>query len=179
MSIIAFVLSFGNSTRKNCTRVREFQVFLIFPRRSPPLSWNARSRPLRTRRRNTLHRSNPTMGKKHGHTLQDPLQFKRVRLPQSSSRIALGTLSVAETFDGRCDFAQRLLLEVLQEHGCDYLFPIKDNQLDILEAAKTCFAEVDPKPSDSKTRNSRSNALTGWLKSSIHRRVSKFRMLPR
>jgi hypothetical protein len=44
---------------------------------------------------------------------------------------------------GDAIFAQRPLLEVLKEHGCDYLFQIKGNQPDILDAAKTCFAEVD------------------------------------
>jgi len=45
---------------------------------------------------------------------------------------------------GDAIFAQRPLLEVLQEHGCDYLFQIKENQPDLLDAAKACFAEVDP-----------------------------------
>jgi len=45
---------------------------------------------------------------------------------------------------GDAIFAQRPLLEVLQECGCDYLFQVKENQPDILDATKTCFAEVDP-----------------------------------
>jgi hypothetical protein len=45
---------------------------------------------------------------------------------------------------GDAIFAQRPLLEVLQEYGCDYLFQIKANQPDILDAAKACFADVDP-----------------------------------
>jgi len=49
---------------------------------------------------------------------------------------------------GDAIFAQRPLLEVLQEHGCDYLFPIKENQPDILDTVKTCFAEVDPNNPD-------------------------------
>ena len=49
---------------------------------------------------------------------------------------------------GDAIFAQRPLLEVLQEHGCDYRFQIKDNQPDILDAAKTCFAEVEPTDPD-------------------------------
>ena len=52
---------------------------------------------------------------------------------------------------GDAIFAQRPLLEVLQEYECDYLFQIKGNQPDILEAAKTCFAEVDPEKPDYKT----------------------------
>jgi len=44
---------------------------------------------------------------------------------------------------GDAIFAQRPLLEVLKQHGCDYLFCIKANQPDILDAAQTCFAEID------------------------------------
>ena len=50
---------------------------------------------------------------------------------------------------GDAIFTQRPLLEALQEHGCDYLFQIKENQGDMLEAAKACFSKVDPdKPDD-------------------------------
>jgi hypothetical protein len=49
---------------------------------------------------------------------------------------------------GDAIFAQRPLLEVLQEHGCDYLFQIKENQPDVLDAAKVCFAEVNPDAPD-------------------------------
>jgi hypothetical protein len=52
---------------------------------------------------------------------------------------------------GDAIFAQRPLLEVLKEHSCDYLFRIKDNQPDILDAATTCFAEVDPDNPDHQT----------------------------
>lgn len=43
-------------------------------------------------------------------------------------------------FTGDAIFAQRPLLEVLQSHGCDYLFQVKANQPDVLDALKTCFA---------------------------------------
>ena len=62
---------------------------------------------------------------------------------------------------GDAIFAQRPLLEVLQEHGCDYLFQIKENQPDILDVAKTCFATVDPNnPDDAevKKRGARSKS---------------------
>lgn len=49
---------------------------------------------------------------------------------------------------GDAIFAQRPLLEVLQEHGLDYLFQIKENQPEVLEVAKVCFAEVDPAKPD-------------------------------
>ena len=45
-------------------------------------------------------------------------------------------------FTGDAIFAQRPLLELLQTHGCDYLFQVKANQPDMLDALKTCFAEV-------------------------------------
>jgi len=51
------------------------------------------------------------------------------------------------------------LLEVLQECGCDYLFQVKDNQPDILDAAKTCFAEVDPRLPDAAELNKRGAGL--------------------
>ena len=49
---------------------------------------------------------------------------------------------------GDAIFAQRPLLEVLKEHGCDYVFQIKANQPDLLDATKTCFAAVDPETPD-------------------------------
>ena len=50
---------------------------------------------------------------------------------------------------GDAIFTQRPLMEALQEYGCDYLFAIKENQGDMLEAAKACFSGVDPdKPDD-------------------------------
>jgi len=39
-------------------------------------------------------------------------------------------------------FLQRPLLEVLQEHGCDYLFRVKDNQPDTVEALDCCFDDA-------------------------------------
>ena len=44
-------------------------------------------------------------------------------------------------FTGDAIFAQRPLLELLQTHGCDYLFQVKANQPDVLGALKACFAE--------------------------------------
>lgn len=47
---------------------------------------------------------------------------------------ALGLLT------GDAIFTQRPLLELLKAHGCDYLFQVKANQPDVLDALKTCFA---------------------------------------
>jgi hypothetical protein len=43
---------------------------------------------------------------------------------------------------GDAIFAQRPLLELLKTYGCDYLFQIKANQPDLLEALHTCFARA-------------------------------------
>ena len=40
---------------------------------------------------------------------------------------------------GDAIFLQRPLLKVLQENGCDYLFRVKDNQPDTVEALDCCF----------------------------------------
>jgi hypothetical protein len=61
---------------------------------------------------------------------------------------------------GDAIFAQRPLLEVLQKHGCDYLFQIKDNQSGILEAAKTCFADIDPDAPDYRTPAEKKTAMS-------------------
>ena len=49
---------------------------------------------------------------------------------------ALGLLT------GDAIFTQRPLLELLKTSGCAYLFQVKANQPDMLDALKTCFAEV-------------------------------------
>ena len=49
---------------------------------------------------------------------------------------ALGLLT------GDAIFTQRPLLELLKTSGCDYLFQVKANQPDMLDALKTCFAEA-------------------------------------
>lgn len=43
---------------------------------------------------------------------------------------------------GDAIYAQRPLAELLKAEGCDYLFQIKANQPDVLEALKLCFAEA-------------------------------------
>lgn len=50
---------------------------------------------------------------------------------------------------GDAIFAQRPLLEVLHEYGCDYLFQLKENQGDAYEAVKHTFENAaDTKPDD-------------------------------
>jgi hypothetical protein len=45
---------------------------------------------------------------------------------------------------GDAIYTQRPLLELLQEHGCDYLFQVKANQPDMLEALETAFFQETP-----------------------------------
>jgi hypothetical protein len=45
---------------------------------------------------------------------------------------------------GDAIYAQRPLLEILQQHGCDYLFQVKANQPDMLDALETCFFQETP-----------------------------------
>jgi hypothetical protein len=43
---------------------------------------------------------------------------------------------------GDAIYAQRPLVELLKAEGCDYLFQIKANQPEVLDALKVCFAEA-------------------------------------
>ena len=43
---------------------------------------------------------------------------------------------------GDAIFLQRPLLEVLQSNGCQYLFRVKDNQPDTVEALDYCFDDA-------------------------------------
>ena len=53
----------------------------------------------------------------------------------------LAAYPALQLLTGDAIYAQRPLLELLQEQGCDYLFQVKANQPDVLDALKTCFAE--------------------------------------
>jgi hypothetical protein len=48
---------------------------------------------------------------------------------------------VLQLLTGDAIYLQRPLLEALRERGVDYLFQVKDNQPDTVEALKVCFAE--------------------------------------
>ena len=49
---------------------------------------------------------------------------------------------------GDAIFAQRPLLEVLKEHGCNYLFQLKENQGDAYETVEYCFKEAPAREPD-------------------------------
>lgn len=48
---------------------------------------------------------------------------------------------VLQLLTGDAIYLQRPLLEALRERGVDYLFRVKDNQKDTIEALEACFAE--------------------------------------
>ena len=54
----------------------------------------------------------------------------------------LAAYPALQLFTGDAIYAQRPLLELLKVEGCDYLFQIKANQPDVLDALTTCFADV-------------------------------------
>jgi hypothetical protein len=53
----------------------------------------------------------------------------------------LSHFPVLQLLTGDAIYLQRPLLEALRERGVDYLFQVKDNQPDTVEALKVCFAE--------------------------------------
>ena len=55
-------------------------------------------------------------------------------------------------------FAQRNLAELILASGHDYLFQIKANQPDILDAAQTCFAEAGARKPDACTQEKKGGA---------------------
>jgi hypothetical protein len=54
----------------------------------------------------------------------------------------LAAYPALQLLTGDAIYAQRPLLELLQEEGCDYLFQVKSNQPDVLDALTTCFADA-------------------------------------
>ena len=73
-----------------------------------------------------------------------------------SLKTHLGELLTAypalQLLTGDAIYAQRPLLDLLQEHGCDYLFQVKANQPEMLDALETCFFQDTPvKPSHEVT----------------------------
>jgi len=55
-------------------------------------------------------------------------------------------------------FAQRNLAELIVASGHDYLFQIKANQPDILDAAQTCFAPAEARRPDAQTQEKKGGA---------------------
>lgn len=54
-------------------------------------------------------------------------------------------------FTGDALFAQRPLAQVILEADRDFLFAVKDNQLNLSEAILTSFRDADARPADAKT----------------------------
>ena len=61
---------------------------------------------------------------------------------------------------GDAIFAQRPLLEVLQEHGCDYLFQLKKNQGDAYEAVEYRFKDAETTEPDHLSYGKKGATLT-------------------
>jgi hypothetical protein len=55
-------------------------------------------------------------------------------------------------------FAQRNLAELIVASGHDYLFQIKANQPDILDAVQTCFAQAEARKPDAETHEKKGGA---------------------
>jgi hypothetical protein len=70
----------------------------------------------------------------HGDKTNEPGCFQR-HLQQ-----LLTAYPALRFFTGDAIFAQRPLVELLQANGCDYLFQVKANQPDVLDALTACFA---------------------------------------
>lgn len=56
----------------------------------------------------------------------------------------LAAYPALQLLTGDAIYAQRPLLELLQAHSCDYLFQVKANQPDILDALEACFFQETP-----------------------------------
>ncbi len=56
---------------------------------------------------------------------------------------------------GDAIFAQRPLVELMCQHGCDYLLQIKGNQEDTLDALENCFAQATERRPAVETTNKR------------------------
>ena len=63
---------------------------------------------------------------------------------------------------GDAIFAQRPLLEAIQEHHCDYLFQVKDNQSKVLEQMNLVFEDA-PKQEPSDQRVSKKRGLLKFV----------------
>jgi hypothetical protein len=72
----------------------------------------------------------------NGDKTNEPGSLQRHLGELLSAYPALGLLT------GDAIFAQRPLLELLKASGCDYLFQVKANQPDVLDALRTCFAQA-------------------------------------
>ena len=60
---------------------------------------------------------------------------------------------------GDAIFAQRPLMEVLKEHGRDYLFQLKANQGNAFEAVEHCFHDAPAKKPDAVNRSKKKGTL--------------------
>lgn len=67
----------------------------------------------------------------------------------------LETYPMLHLITGDAIFAQRPLIDLMRNNGCHYLFQIKANQGDALDALEHCFANAAAKPPAAETTNKR------------------------
>lgn len=80
----------------------------------------------------------------------------------------LDTYPMLRLLTGDAIFAQRPLVELMGQHGCDYLLQIKANQGDTLDALENCFAAAaEQHPPAAETTNKRGlwrkPVVYGWI----------------
>lgn len=63
----------------------------------------------------------------------------------------LAAYPTLQLLTGDAIYAQRPLIELLHEHGCDYLFQVKANQPDVLDSLETCFFQETLRPPANET----------------------------
>jgi hypothetical protein len=83
---------------------------------------------------------------------------------EKSNEPAVLTRHLAELFEsfpmlrlltGDALYAQRPLVEALTSRGCDYLFQVKGNQADVLDALRSCLGQADQRPPAAETQEKR------------------------
>jgi hypothetical protein len=88
---------------------------------------------------------------------------------EKSNEPAVLKLHLAELFEsfpmlrlltGDALYAQRPLVAALTSHGCDYLFQVKGNQPDVLDALRSCLGQSGERPPAAETREKKGPSQT-------------------
>lgn len=74
---------------------------------------------------------------------------------------------VLRLITGDALFAQRPLIQLIRKYSRDYLFQVKCNQGDTLDALENCFAKSNDRPPATETTEKRGSYLRpvgyGWI----------------
>jgi hypothetical protein len=73
----------------------------------------------------------------------------------------LADFPLLELITGDAIFAQRPLVQELLAHHCDYLFQVKGNQGDALDAVATCFENAPQRPAQAESLEKRGLLMIG------------------